>query len=360
MRIALINDTVYPYMKGGGQKRVYEIARRLVRRGHDVHWYGMDYGHKEIEGIKLHAVSPEYKLYNANGRRRISQAVRFSMNLDINENFDLIDCMSFPYLHCFVAKDIAWRMGIPLAITWFEYWGNYWYEYIGKLGFFGKTIERMVTRLPKVIIADSDKVKRLLMGVKVDGKKIRVIPDGVDVELIKSVEPSKEKFDVLYVGRVLPHKNVDLLIKAMHKIDGTLGIVGTGDSLEKCKLLATYGLNGKVKFLGHVEKDTEVYSLMKSAKVLVIPSVQEGHPLVIPESNAAGIPVIGIKGVCDEFIHHGVTGYLANPDEHSLAVWINLALSIYPKYKDKCIEDAEHYDWEVITSKVESVYREMI
>ena len=41
MKIALIYDAVYPYIKGGGEKRFYEIAKKLSNNGHEVHIYGM-------------------------------------------------------------------------------------------------------------------------------------------------------------------------------------------------------------------------------------------------------------------------------------------------------------------------------
>ena len=70
MKIAFVYDAIYPWMKGGGEKRVYELAHRLVLRGHDVHWYGIGWwwpekGQKDIEldGIHLHGVCKPVKLY---------------------------------------------------------------------------------------------------------------------------------------------------------------------------------------------------------------------------------------------------------------------------------------------------------
>ena len=39
MKIAFIYDAVYPWVKGGAEKRVYEIAKHLIQSGHEVHWY---------------------------------------------------------------------------------------------------------------------------------------------------------------------------------------------------------------------------------------------------------------------------------------------------------------------------------
>lgn len=362
MRIAVVNDTVYPFAKGGAQKRVYEISRRLVQRGHDVHWYGMDYGAAEIDGIRLHAVSPLYKMYTSTGRRKIWQVLNYTIRLRIKERVDIIDCMNFPYLHCFRAKESAMRQRVPLIITWFEFWGDYWYKYMGRIGWTGKIIEQIVTHLPNKIIADSDKVKQQLVGAKVGTKKIRVVPDGVDVKLISSVCPSKDKYDVVYVGRILAHKNVDVLIRTVAKMeDVTMAIIGTGSSENECKSLsAGLGLDKRVRFFGHIAKDVDVYSVIKSAKVLVLPSTQEGHPLVIPEANASGVPVIAIKGVCDEFVKHGETGYLSRLHEFPMGRLIARAIDLYPKFRVPCIKNAVQYDWEIITDKVEAIYRELI
>jgi len=362
VRIAVVHDTVYPFFKGGAQKRVYELARRLVQRGHDVHWYGMDYGIKENAGIQMHAVSPAYDLYNNEGKRFITQAIKFGMRLNIQEKVDIIDCVNFPYLHCFRAKASSMQLHAPLVMLWFEYWGKYWYEYLGKIGLVGKIVEQMVTRLPDMIVPDSEKVKKQLTDVGVKPSKIRIIPDGADIKLINTVEPSKDKCDVIYVGRIMAHKNVELLIKAVAGMrDTTLTVIGTGINEKSCRNLSTdFGVDKRIRFLGHVEKDEDVYALMKSAKVLVLPSVQEGHPHVIPEANCCGIPVITIKGTCDEFINTGVNGYISPLHEYPLQLLMERALGLYPRFRKPCIEDAKQYDWDILTDRIEAVYREVL
>jgi hypothetical protein len=54
MKIAYVYDAVYPWVKGGAEKRIYELSRRLAKRGHDVHCYGMKWwqGEDEILGEK--------------------------------------------------------------------------------------------------------------------------------------------------------------------------------------------------------------------------------------------------------------------------------------------------------------------
>src|SRR4030043_614907 len=119
MKIAFVYDAIYPYVKGGVEKRVWELAVRLSCRGHEVHLFGMKFWQGEdiiiSEGVILHGVCPAQKLYN-NGRRTIWQALNFSIRLIsplLKEKFDIIDCQQFPYFSCFSAKLLSTLKKIP-------------------------------------------------------------------------------------------------------------------------------------------------------------------------------------------------------------------------------------------------------
>jgi glycosyltransferase involved in cell wall biosynthesis len=43
MKIAFVTDVAYPYIKGGAEKRIYELSRRLAASGHDVHVYSIQW-----------------------------------------------------------------------------------------------------------------------------------------------------------------------------------------------------------------------------------------------------------------------------------------------------------------------------
>ena len=83
MKIAFLYDAVYPYEKGGAQKRIWELARRLADN-HDVHLYGMHYWDGppviERENVTLHGVCEPQELY-VEGRRSIPQAIYFAVTL---------------------------------------------------------------------------------------------------------------------------------------------------------------------------------------------------------------------------------------------------------------------------------------
>ena len=84
MKIAMVYDAIYPWVKGGGEKRIYELSKRLVSQGHEVHLFGVKWWSGpdiiENEGMILHGVCGKMELY-VDGRRSISEAIIFSIRL---------------------------------------------------------------------------------------------------------------------------------------------------------------------------------------------------------------------------------------------------------------------------------------
>jgi hypothetical protein len=82
VKIAYIYDNVYPYCIGGVEKRIWEISKCLINRGHEVHFFCMKYwdGEEVIrkEGIWYHGVCPMMPLFR-NDRRSIKQAITLCM-----------------------------------------------------------------------------------------------------------------------------------------------------------------------------------------------------------------------------------------------------------------------------------------
>lgn len=100
---------------------------------------------------------------------------------------------------------------------------------------------------------------------------------------------SKEKM-FLFVGRLSPEKNVDLLLKAWAKIaprypEWKMEIAGSGNMLDNLLLLVEKMKIPRVQFHGHVEN---VGALYNRAEYLVLPSKHESFSCVVLESMAYG------------------------------------------------------------------------
>ena len=373
MKIAFIYDAVYPWVKGGIEKRVWELAVRLSRTGHEVHIFGMKFWDGEdiliSEGVFLHGICPPQKLY-INGRRSIWQAFYFSISLVIpllKERFDILDCQQFPYLSCFSAKFLSKLKKIPLIITWHEVWRNYWYEYLGWKGFAGKCTEQLMARLTSDNIAVS---KTTAHNLEILGlpSGVKIVPNGVDLKNISSIPPSSSSSDIIFVGRLIREKHVDILIRAFHVLLSdqphlNLQIIGDGPEWDYITaLINESGLQTQVLLIGFRERHDEIISRMKSSKICVLPSTREGFGITALEALACGLPVVTVDHPANAIrdLISEKNGFLCSLSDEDLAKKISLALRHHTEMRNACIMSAASFDWDSIALDTESYYLSLI
>lgn len=372
VRIALVYDVIYPYVKGGGERRFYEIGTRLAKQGYEVHLYGMKFwdGPKVIkkDGMYLHGLMKARPLYDANGRRTISQALLFglaSFKL-ITAKFDVIDCCGFPYFSLFPCKIVALLKRKPLYATWHEVWGKkYWKDYLGALGVLGFSIEYIAARLPDTIIATSDHTKQLLQKELSTKRPVEVIHNGIDMSMLQSVKPVKSDIDIMYAGRIMNFKNIHLIIEAIASLKkaGTrlnCVIIGEGPHKTKLQKLATdLHVSRQIQWLGFLEKSEDVYAHMKAAKLFILPSSREGFGIVLMEANACGTPVLTANfagNAAKDLIEERDNGYVFMPNITSLSASIKQALANVKELERSSRKVASKYDWTALTQNIQEVY----
>ena len=376
MKIAYVYDAVYPWVKGGAERRIYELARRLTLRGHEVHWYGVGWwwpeeGSRDIvmDGIKLHGVCEPVKLYNGD-RRSIKEAIYYALKLYPKlrgENFDIIDCQGFPFFSCFTSKIYSLFGKHVLVITLHEVWNQYWYEYLGIIGIFGKLVENLMVNLTDKLISVSIKTKNDLHKIKSSEKSV-IIPNGIDFKEITEINPSVEKSDVIFAGRLIKEKNTDLLLRALVQVKKSLPnikcfIIGDGPEKRNLEILRDdLHLRGNVEFLGFLE-DQSLISHLKSSLVFALPSTREGFGMVVLEANACGLPVVVINhpmNASKDLVKDDITGFIAEFSEDSLSDKILDGINGKCSMEDSCIDFARGYDWDEIVTDLEDFYREVL
>nr|WP_319372574.1 glycosyltransferase family 4 protein [uncultured Methanobacterium sp.] len=382
MKIAFIYDAMYPWVTGGAEKRVYELATRLARRGHEVHcyswgWWWKDKGEQNIifEGIHLHGVGKPIDLYK-DDKRSVKEALLFAWKLlpVLNqEKFDIVDCQGFPFFSCFVAKQHAMRGNSKLVITLLEVWGDYWYQYMGSVGFFGKLVEKITLRLSNRLISISPQTDRELQKIRTV-KDAVIIPPGLNFKEIREVEPynledDEKKWDIIYAGRLIKDKRVDLLIKSLALVKKSLGkvnclIIGEGPEEAKLhELTEKLNLESSVEFTGFFEDQMDLISRFKSSKIFVLPSQREGFGMVVVEANACGLPVVVINNPLNaamDLIDAGRNGFIADANAEDLKEKIIKTLKNSSKMRTDCIHSAEQYDWDKIVRNLDKFYQESL
>ncbi len=375
MKIAFVYDAVYPWVKGGAEKRIYEVGKRLADMGNDVHVFGIKWWDGEDiikkEGVVLHGVCGPRELY-VNGRRSIPEAVIFSLKLLphlLRERYDVLDVSVFPYFSCFSVKLISKLRKTPMIITWHEVWGDYWYDYMGWSGFFGKQVEILVSKLTYKSIVVSGMTKKGLESLGVMGQNISEVPNGIDLKKINSISQSIYKCDVIFVGRLIKEKNVDFLIEAVDIMRETLPdirvqIIGDGPEKERIGGIVTRrGLQNNVNFFGFMDYN-EVIARIKSSKVLVLPSCREGFGMVVIEAFACGVPVVTVKGsrnAAYELVNG--SGFIVGLDAKEMSDSILKIITdhkLYESMSRQALYSSREYDWDKVVTLLMSQYVDLI
>lgn len=368
-KIAFVYDAIFPYVKGGAEKRFFEVGRSLAEEGHAVHFYGMKSWEGpdviESEGMTLHGIMKSEPLYTEKGRRSIGEALRFGLAAFKlrKESFDVIDCCGFPYFSIFSLRLITWIKRKPLYCTWHEVWGReYWREYLGKAGFIGYLIEIMASRLPDTIISVSKSTTDALADKLGRRQKVVTIPNGIDLEKIAKIGAGSGSSDVIFVGRLLGYKNVDKLIEAVALLEKklpsiSLSIIGDGpEKIKLEKLTDDLGLGENVEFPGFMDEN-KLFSYMKSSKILVLPSSREGFGMVVLEANACGLPVLTVnepQNAAQHLIREGINGVITEVSAEGIAKGISELLESRDTLEPE--RDIERYDWLNITAEIRNVF----
>ncbi len=371
MRIAFVSDAVYPYFKGGKEKRLYEFSTRLAKMGYDVHIYTMKWweGPKDVEenGVQLHAICKHHEMY-AGERRSIPEALIFSVACLklLTKSFDIVDVDHMPFFPLYTMWAVCKLKDKKFFATWNEVWGRkYWVEYMGVKGNVAFLVERMSVLLPDSIISISAHTTNRLIQVMHCKKQIVEVACGLDLKQIQNVKPASSQTDILYSGRLLKHKRVDLLIKAIAKLkkDGqkvNCLIVGEGPERKRLESLTDrLGLQKQIEFHNFYEDHDEVFAMMKAAKVFALPSEREGFGIVAIEANACGRPVItnlADGNAAKDLIENGANGFLFNQTHDALGTVLSDALREGLNLEMKCLSFANGFDWGKLTRKLEEVY----
>lgn len=185
-------------------------------------------------------------------------------------------------------------------------------------------------KLADAFVTISDEIRRELDSLGIEGDRIWEIPNGVDVEHFRPLQPGRRRrlrealnlpdgWLVGFAGRLTHQKGLDVLLEAWRRVvsarrDAQLILIGSGEELPNLfKQADSLGLERSVHFVGEC---SDVAPLLQACDAFVLPSRSEGLPVALLEAMAVGLPVVatkidGIRYVLED----GVTGGLVPPDD---------------------------------------------
>lgn len=320
MRVTYVNKYYYPHL-GGIEFHLHDLASAVAARGHDARAIvaneSRDTLTEDVDGVGVTRVGRAF----AAASTPVAPGMRREIRRAAGET-DLFH-MHFPYPWG-ETQWLASRTNVPSVLT---YHSDIVRQRAG-LAAYAPILRRVLDRVDVVIASSPDMVEHSEFLAPI-ADKCRVIPFGIHTERFaatpevtaRAVElrTGHERPIVLFVGRLIYYKGVDVLVRAMEHVDADLVIIGQGPLESRLReMIVARRMAHRVTFAPPADFE-ELVAWYHAADVFALPSVarSEAFGLVQLEAHASGTPVVSTRlttGV--PFVNqHEVTGLTVEPED---------------------------------------------
>lgn len=280
-----------------------------------------------------------------------------------------------------IGRLASWLAGVPIIIHTFH--GHVFHHYFGKIKTrffiqFERWLSIITTRI--IVISDSQKYDIVTKFRIAPEKKVITIPLGLELErfllinndnfdLKNELTIPKQEFLVSIIGRIVPIKNHELLLKAIKLLRDQqfpvhLCVVGDGEL--RNQLIASARDKNILKYVHFTGWRLDMEKIYSGIDLLALSSFNEGTPVAIIEAMASQVPVVAtaVGGVPD-LIVHGETGLLsASNDANDFAEKIKQIL-MNPELKFQIIQKArksveQKYHYKRLINDIQKFYEKLI
>jgi glycosyltransferase involved in cell wall biosynthesis len=276
-----------PFLSGGGAERQLSyLAPAMTEVGHEVHIAFLNDGPEGIPlpGVRLHRIV-------------------------VAGNYDLRLILKLWFLIQRIKPDIiqTWIGMMDILVGFLTYVSNSkWVlresssEIVYQTLKFKKNLRALLAQRASGIICNSIDGKNYWLKEGVPENRVFVIRNAVPADVLNGISPlaskNRDKKTLIYAGRLIPSKNVYVLIEAMTEVrrhqDAVLVIAGEGPAKSGLiREVTRSNLGGTVSFVGHLQP-RELWAQMRAADLFVSLSTREGMPNCAMEAVACGVPVL--------------------------------------------------------------------
>lgn len=254
MRVAFVSLFSPEHGDTPARSRTHRIATGLADRGHDVtwlcaRWWGGEASTFEADDVTYRSVvvDPSPTAFAA----RVPAAVR---RLDP----DVVHAVNSPPTPA-LGTTLAGRAGGPPVLV------DWWRDHPAD----SRRIYRLLARDADAVSTPSRTTKTRIREHGADGSTVRVIPESVDLDLVRETEPD-DRFDAVYSRRLDRHANVETFLLALAEIRGRdwhAAVIGDGPERARVESTAEdLRIDDRVAFLGELPLDERV-SVFKGTHV---------------------------------------------------------------------------------------------
>jgi glycogen synthase len=392
MRVLMLSWEYPPNVVGGLGKHVSELIPALARRGIEVHLVtpqqGVDQTRDVLDHVTIHKIGvaspftgfPDFYTEATCANAALQHACEQIVNAD--GPFDLIH--NHDWLTSFAATALKHQFKLPMIAT----------IHATERGRGRGTLQgeqahrinaaewRLSFEAWRVICCAQYMARELQLYFNTPADKVDVIPNGIDPSPFRALDgldlaafrahyALPEEKIVLYVGRVVAEKGVEVLVRAVPNVIAALPhakfiIAGKGPELEHLRRLAAeLQLGDSVRFVGFIS-DPERDQLYKVADCAVFPSLYEPFGIVALEAMAACTPVVVSEvGGLREVVRHAETGITIYPNNPESCAWGIIHTLQHPEWARQRVENAYRevltiYNWDTVAGQTAEVYARVV
>ena len=367
LRIAMIGQKGVPATFGGIERHVEELGSRMAEQGHDITVFcRTSYGDGHLQryrGMRLVELPTV-------GTKHLDAIVHSALAtvVAMRDDFDILHYHAIGPGSLAVLPRFASRAKVVLTLHGLD-------DERAKWGRMAKTLLRTAgwvsARAPDAIIAVSRDLQRHYRDVR--GRETLYIPNGVRTPEPGPAGPVLGRFGLetggylLFVGRLVPEKAPDLLVRAFRRLPGDQRLVLVGGSsftngyTERLRGLAAK--DDRVVLTGYLF-GAELGVLYQNAAAFVLPSMLEGLPLTLLEAAAYGTPIVAsaIPPHVEVLGESRPGGRLADPGDEQALVRVLSQVLADPETERRgaaALRDRvrQAYSWDGAAAATEQVYR---
>jgi starch synthase len=403
MRVILLTNEYPPHIYGGAGVHVEYLSRELLcldggSHDLDVLCFGdqkVRFANETVRGVRPDFGFPYQDAYH---RKMLDALFRNIIMTGLAKEGDIVHCHTwYTLLAGCLIKQI---LGIPLLITAhsLEPQRPWKHEQLGSAYRASSWVEKTAYQNADGIIAVSNFMKSAIHDIYgVEHEKIRVIPNGIDMEQYKPTPDahtlsvygidSSEPF-ILFVGRITRQKGTIHLVNAIKYLD-PVQVVICADApdteeidreMKRAVRDAQAETQNRIIWINRFVPRADAIRLYSHASVFVCPSIYEPFGIINLEAMACKTPVVATAvGGIPEIVAHGETGLLVpfeagggglfeprEPDRFSrdLAEAVNSLLRSPQKMKEmgeRARESIERkFSWQTIARRTLEFYRDTL
>ncbi|NJE84655.1 glycosyltransferase family 1 protein [Thermococcus sp. CX2] len=381
LKIAIVSDWFFPKI-GGIETHIDDLARNLLEIGHEPYVITHDYRYlkpyKDNFPYTVRRFSASMYLKNYHVSLGPNQLWKIN-ELYKEVGFDITHVHSiYSPLSIAVANLSRGVRGVPVVATNHSFYGNPKVDFI--LGPMLRHYLRRVDSFIAVSTPVAEDTKKLL-GKRLNGRPVVVVPNGIDVEKWRPPEPEErekaremlglsDEIALLYIGRMTERKQAHRLpfvISSALKLSGLskdkIRLIAVGNGAMRPKLeenLHITGLAERTVLFDFLPRE-KVRELYWAADVVLMPGMLEAFPIVGLEASATGRAIVGRNesGLSD-LIVDGLTGFLGNSEEElsqKLAEVISNGDIIERIGREARKRAEREFSWKVVLEKLLDVYK---